>query len=381
MKRSFYPLLILALVLTIGMIAVGCGDEESTSTTAATTATTEASTATTGASTATTEASIATTEVDKQEVIELSFGNGHPPNSFRNTVEFSGWAKEIEERTGGRVKITLYPGGALAKETETFQAVKTGVMDIGNPSQAFYPGEYPLSEVISLPFMGFKSAAASSKALALLCEKFPELQAEYEEVHVLFHSCGAPYQVHSASKPVASLKDLQGLKMKTMGGLISEVINNLGAVPVSMPGAETYLAADKGVIDGAFLAWEAMASLRLWEVFKFHTETNVYANLGVVVMNKEVFGKLPLDVQKIIDEVGGVWGSGHWPAAEDDAAQEGRRACEDAGHQILTLSDEEYRNWEAVAEPFWDQWIKDMESKGLPGQAVFDEARRLAAEL
>ncbi len=85
--------------------------------------------------------------------IELRFAHFQPPTNYASTRYLAPWAKKVEEATGGKVKVTVYAGGTLAKETETLTAVQFGVADIGLLVDAYAKGSFPLGEVNSLPFI------------------------------------------------------------------------------------------------------------------------------------------------------------------------------------------------------------------------------------
>ncbi len=95
------------------------------------------------------------------------------------------WTKEVEEATEGRIKITIYPGGALAKGPELYDTVAAGAVGMAWSVHGYTAGKFPLTSVMELPFMA-TSALQGCNILWSLYEKFPEIEAEHEGTKVLW---------------------------------------------------------------------------------------------------------------------------------------------------------------------------------------------------
>ena len=109
------------------------------------------------------------------------------PSTSKTYEEFVKWSKLIEEETGGKVKFVLYPGATLAKPQDTYDATVSGIADIGWTLSGYTRGRFLLSEVVVLP-LGFKGAEHASRVMCDLYDKFPEIRAEYKDVHLLWLS-------------------------------------------------------------------------------------------------------------------------------------------------------------------------------------------------
>jgi len=312
------------------------------------------------------------------KVIEMSWATGLPP--FHGGVKYVAvpWAEMIGERTNGRVKIEIYPGGALCKDDKVYPSVVSGLVDIGPGVLAHYPGRFPLSSVMELPLLGFTSANDATKALWEVYEKFPEVRAEYSDVHMLWLKDKPLFQIQTVKKPVRTLEDLKGLKLRSIGGVAGEILTRLGGVPVVMPAPDSYLSMEKGVIDGSVFPWEAMESFKLYELVNYHTVVNLYTGGDFVVMNLDLWNSLSPDIQEVFDEVSGAWGADFESKVWDEQDALGRESCLNAGNEIYTLPPEELEKWKEILQPMWTEWVADTEAKGLPGQAVLDEILRLA---
>jgi TRAP-type C4-dicarboxylate transport system substrate-binding protein len=110
--------------------------------------------------------------------VELNFATWQPPQYTNNTEVFIPFAEEVAEKTEERVKIYLHPGGVLAKGDETYDAVVTGMIDMGFSLQSYTPGRFPLSTILEFPFM-FSSSLQACQAAAELYKTNPVFQQEF----------------------------------------------------------------------------------------------------------------------------------------------------------------------------------------------------------
>lgn len=306
--------------------------------------------------------------------LELSFALHIPPGAAPYHSAFLPWAEEIEERTNGQIKIIFYHSETLAKAGDLYDAVVFGIADV---SWGFYgaaPGRFPLADVMPLPYIA-PSTEVGTRVFQQLYEKFPEVRAAHNDVHLLWLWCTMPYQLHTVVKPVRTLEDIQGMKIATPAGAVP-VLKGLGAVPVSMTIPELYLAVERGVTDGVAIAWGALGARKLYEVTNYHTNAHFGGMPTWAAMNLDTWNRLPPDIQAIITEV-----SAKVPemlcAAVTVEGDETIEIVKKLDQEIIELTPEEMARWVETAKPAWDKWAMDMEAKGLPGRAVVDEAVRL----
>ena len=311
--------------------------------------------------------------------MELRFSHFVPGRHPIQAGGFEPWAKAVEERTGGRIKITFYPAQTLCKAKDNYDAVVSGIADIAFASIAYTPGRFPLSEVLFLPFIGSVSAQDCTRIYQELFKKFPQMQDEYSEVKVLWlHTCAAA-GLSSNKKPIRRLEDIQKMLVRAPGPLAATV-EELGATPVSISAPDTYMAMEKGTVDAMFFPNESLKTLKLYEVTKYHTigAECMYAPF-CVAMNLKVWNSLPPDIQRIIEEESvkaAVLNAKNWDKGDKDAIE----FVKAKGHELIYLSPQEIERWRAKTQPLWDKWVADKEAKGLPGKEVLGETVRLMKE-
>ena len=254
-----------------------------------------------------------------------------------------------------------------------------GVADIVWTVVGYTPGRYPTTEVFELPFMMTESGAGpASHALWDMFETHMK-DGEFKDLKILGTWVHGPGMLHT-NKEVKSPGDMEGLKIRGGSRLVNSFLEELSATPVGMPVPAVPEALSKGVIDGTTIPWEVTASLKVPELVSNHTEfdgVSLYTLTFVLAMNKPRFESLPADLQKIIDDNSGMEFSVFAGATQEAADGPARQLAVDRGNNIVTVSGADIDAWKTAAEPIYAGWVADMESKGIDGQALIDEARAL----
>ena len=312
--------------------------------------------------------------------IELSLNVIIPPKHLRNINVLQPWVKMIEERTQGKVKITTYYGAALAPIPETFNSTVSGVADVSEGIAYATPGRFPLTETVMLPELGLETSLNCSRALWHVYKNFPELKKEYAGVKMLWLHVTPAVKLITRKKPVRSLDDLKGLKIRVSGATAVKMGKALGFTPVSMPMGDLYLGLEKGVIDGVALPVEILISRRLGEVSKYVIDIDLGHDTFFVVMNTGIWKRLPADVQKVFEELSGDWAVDFTGKAWDTFDQEARGQVKAKGIEFITLPPAEDAKWKKLLSPIKNEYAAELDAKGLPGTKVLSELQGLAGK-
>jgi len=295
------------------------------------------------------------------------------PPSHGQAKAGEAWAKEIEKRTQGQVKITILAGGSLTPADQVYDGVLKGISDLGMSCFAYTRGRFPVMEVLDLP-IGYPNGRV---ATAVANEYFRIFNPqELKGVKVLYLHAHGPGLLHT-NRPVATLDQLKGMKIRSTG-LSAKVVSSLGAVPVAMPQGSTYESLQKGVVEGTFGPIEVLKGWKQAEVVKSTTDCPEigYTTAMFVVMNLKKWNALPKHIQKVFEDVSGQWIDVHGKAW-DDLDQEGRRYTLSLGNKIIPLSKQEGARWKKAVRPMLNEYIKTTTAKGLPGQKAVTETERL----
>ena len=303
---------------------------------------------------------------------KLTYSVFFPPMHIQAKTAMD-WAAEVEKRSGGRIQITVHPGGTLTKADQCWQGVLDGVSDIGMSCFAYTPGRFPLLEALDLP-LGWPDGLTATRVATKLAAKYNP--AEIQGAKVLYIHAHGP-GILATKKPVRTLEDLKGMKIRGTG-LSAGIATALGATAVGMPQPETYDALQKGVVEGTFCPIETLKGWKQGEVIEAVTDTKAigYTTSMFVAMNQKSWDSLPADLQQILTDVSAEWVDKHGQAW-NQADAEGLEFVKSLNREIITLAPEEEARWKAAMEPLVADYLKRTSEKGLPGAEFLAEIRGL----
>ncbi|MBA4416744.1 MAG: C4-dicarboxylate ABC transporter substrate-binding protein [Syntrophus sp. (in: bacteria)] len=310
-----------------------------------------------------------------QATITLKYAN-FPPSTTFPCVQMERWAKEVEKRTNGKVKVQTFPGGTLLPAKNIFDGVISGMADIGNFAMSYQPGRFPISEAVDLP-VGFSSARVASLVLFDLIEKYKA--KEFEKVKLLTLFTCPPANLMT-SKPVKSLKDLKGMEIRVAGTSV-DVLKNLGGSPIAMPQSDTPEALQKGVVKGSFSSMEVLKDFNYAAYTPYATLLNLQVVSFAVVMNKGKWDAMPADVKKVFDDMRreqAEWTGNYVDNHVKDALAWSKEKYKD--FQIFELPKSDTAEIPKLMKPIIDAYIKKTNAAGLPGDQIVKDIYSLKAK-
>jgi len=294
------------------------------------------------------------------EVIKLKAANYLPVTHPMSLL--SGWfCDEVKNRTKGQVEITYHPGGTLLNPVKMYDGVTTGIADMGLSHIQYTRGRFRVMEVFDLP-LGFPSGWTATGVATDFFNRYKP--KEWDDVHVLYVTTTGPIILQTISKPVKTLEDIKGLKIRAVGQM-SDIIKALGGLPIPLQMPDVYDALRRGVIEGVTVDLSTLKYWKFAEVTKYVT-ADWQLGTGITfywVMNKSKWNALPPDLQKVFSEVAS-------EAREKQAVLwdqmdiEGMDLFKSKGGQVITLSDAEAAKWIKAVEPVIADYKKSMVAKG-----------------
>jgi TRAP-type transport system periplasmic protein len=187
-----------------------------------------------------------------------------------------------------------------------------------------------------------------------------------------------------ANKPVRTLEDLRGLKLRSPTRQAGEALRLLGASAIGMPVPQVPEALAQRVIDGAVIPWEVIPALKVNELVRNHTEIpgspTLYTATFVLAMNRPKYEGLPADLKTAIDKNSGQIAATMAGAMWDEQALIVSDAVRKRGNTIITLSEDEKARWRKTTEPVVEAWVKQVKERGIDGGKLLDSFRALVAK-
>ncbi len=291
------------------------------------------------------------------------------------------WAKSVEDASGGRIKIEIFPAMSLGgKPPELYRQVRDGVVDIVWTVLGYTPGVFPRTEVFELPTVHQGSAEDTTVAIA---NSYDMIKDDFKDVvPILVHTHGGQ-AIHMIDKPVRSPDDLAGMKLRTPSRTGGWIIEAYGAEPVGMPVPALPQALSKGVVAGTLVPFEIMAPLKLHELTKYSMEGPNGRRFGtttfMIGMNKDSYNNLPDDLKKVIDDhsmgniaatYGKVW---------DDVEEFGKDLRRKTG-ELIELTEDEMKAFDDRADTVVNKWIAEADGNGMDGSGMVEKAKAAVAK-
>lgn len=293
------------------------------------------------------------------------------------------WARAVEENSGGKVKIEIFPSMSLGgKPPELVQQARDGVVDIVWTVNGYTPGLFPRTEVFELPGIYKNDISAANLAMFDMFES--DLAQEYKGLEVMWLHVHGGQGLMTVDKEVRTPADFEGMKVRIPSRTGAWVIEALGGAPLATPVPEVPTALSKKTIDGTLLPWEIIPPLKLQQQIGYFIEGADKTRFGTttfqVSMNKARWDRLPPEIQKAFKDASGrEWWADLakvWRGGEDF----GIKMATDAGKTHITLSEEETAAFMTKLEPVIDRWVEEVSSKGIDGAALVEKARTLISK-
>ena len=309
--------------------------------------------------------------VGAQTVLTMSSWVG--PTHLLTKDVLVAWANSVEKATSGRVKFQMlakHPSAAPG----TFDSVRDGLVDVSYVTASYTPARHPLPLIGELPGAG-ASAEVNSVAFSRIHWKYLQAANEYKGVKLLGVWTHGPGQMFLVKKPVATVADLAGMKIRTGGGIAEAAAKALGASPFVKPAPESYELLSAGIADGTFFPLESIKSFNLDKVVKYATffPGGFYSSSFGFFMNQEKWDKLSKQDQDAILSVSGEVLARLAGKAWDAADKVGLDAMKAAGVQITDASPAFVADVRRLTAPLVQDWIKSANAKGVDGAKAYAE--------
>lgn len=315
----------------------------------------------------------------RAETVTLRLHHFLPAASNIHRNFLAPWAKRVEEASGGQLRIRIFPAMQLGgAPPQLYDQARDGVADIVWTLPGYTAGRFPRIETLELPFVANRDGASNARACQAFAEK--HLAEEFGEVHPLCFWAHDGGLIHSR-RPVRSMADLQGMKLRFPTRQAGEALRALGAAPVGMPVPQVPEALTQGVLDGAVVPWEVVPSIKLQELVRNHTaipgSPTLYTATNILAMNKAKYAALPENLRKVLGEQSGHAAAAIVGASLDAEAVQNSEQARRRGNTLIEITPEEAARWREATRPVVEAWLTQMRGRGADGEALLADAQAL----
>lgn len=298
---------------------------------------------------------------------ELKFANFMPAGHPYVSGAFQPFADAVAKSTDGKVTVKLFSGGELGPgPVDQINRAISGVADLAVGLQGYTASNFPLTLLSELP--GVLDEKTGTQTLWDHVDLF---KSEYRRVQLVSLWSNASNLLYMREKPVRTVEDIKGLKIRVPSRNAGLIVQAWGATPVSMPVSDIYNAMQTGVIDGAMIDGTATKAFKLGEVSKYLT-VGLHTTISpfFIVMNRDAFEGLSDSEQQAVLDAG--------KAASFDAnkvqlsvAEKGISSFAEAeGKEVITPSPEAVAEFDKLADAVTGQVVAEEQAKGLDAEAV-----------
>jgi len=289
------------------------------------------------------------------------------------TIIFDETAKMVGEATGGKFTVKNHYGATLAPEREILDGMSIGAFQGGWVVVSYVPGKLVAAGGLDLPFIPVTSLK-SLQALQDAYLKLPEVANDFTRWNTKYMApSGLPfYEFLGKGKPLMSVTDFKGQRLRGLGGL-GDAIRAVGGVPTTLTSSELYSALDRGLLDGLSMGYYAHQAWKIHDVATWYTKGMALTPpVSLSLVNLKAFEALPPQYQQLFAEKAKAGAD-----IQVAALEEGERRAEadfiKAGVKRIDFpASEREKLAEQGGKPVWEKWVKDVTAKGYPGQKLLD---------
>ena len=298
----------------------------------------------------------------------LTMSSWVPHTHHLTSVVLQGFADEVEQASAGRLKFQMLPKHPVAAPG-TLDAVRDGLVDVSFVSTSYTPDRHLLPLVADLPGAG-ETAEINSVAYGRLHWKYLHGAGEYQGVHLLGVFTHGPGQMFNTKRPIESLADLRGMKIRTGGSVAEAMARALGASVLVKPvnanaQTEAYELLSSGNADGVFFPQDAIGSFKLDSLVRYATlfPGGLFNFSFGFVMNEDRWNKLCTQDQELLTKFSGEYLARRAGKSMDNADRLGNERMQNAGVKFETANPALVKEIQANAEPVVQEWVKQVREK------------------
>jgi TRAP-type transport system periplasmic protein len=292
----------------------------------------------------------------------------YPATNF-HTENIQQFADDVDKATGGKLKITVHSNASLFKAPEIKRAVQGGQAQIGEILISGYSNEDPVFGVDSVPFLA--TSYSDARKLWNASKKAIDERFAKQGLMVLYSVPWPPQGIYS-SKPLKSVADMKGLKMRTYNPYTSRIAELAGAQPVTIQVAELAQAFATGAVNANITSGATGYDTKAWEVVKNYYDTQAWLPKNIVFVNKAAFDALDKSSQQALLKAAADAEARGWKTSEEKNKWYLEQLAKN-GMSVQEPSPVLKADFHKIGATMTDEWLK---SAGDDGKAIIQAYRK-----
>jgi TRAP-type transport system periplasmic protein len=311
---------------------------------------------------------------------ELTFSTWAPPSHPLNTAILIPWNEQVAKATDGRVKIRMLPK-AIAAPNQHYDALDKGQVDVTFGTFGYQPERFLPYLIAELPFLG-ETAVATSVALWRTHEAHIAKAGIVKEVHLLGVMTHGPGMFHHTKKPILTVADMKGQKIRTGGDVPALIVKELGGVVITQPAPKSYEILSQGIADGIMFPMESVKGFNLTKLVPHTTyvKGGLYNSAFWWAMNKKKWEALSAADRAAIDKLAGEAFARHAGAGWDKSDEIGLAEAKANGNTVREVSPELVAELRKITAKIEADYGARMDKMGLKGAEVIAHFRAEVAK-
>lgn len=286
--------------------------------------------------------------------VRISFNQPETSPAWREAIKPFG--DELESESNGQFRVTHYPGEVLHTVADGFRAAATRISEVTSAWPVYSANSFKLFHATELPLALPNSDVA---AVRVVDELYPTyFKDEYERmgIYLAFNAVTPVYDILT-TRPVNSLDDLQGMKIRAAGGGITDIVERLGATPVTMTITDAYTAFQQGVVDGIILNTADMVAYRLHEVGKYNYRIGVVRVAIPHAVNRAFYDGLSDELKEVFDTASRNAGY-NYQQMYQRLTERALETMAAEGVTVVNASEEDLARADELLAPMWDAFVE-----------------------
>jgi TRAP-type C4-dicarboxylate transport system substrate-binding protein len=278
------------------------------------------------------------------------------------------YAQWVKEDTNGRIEISIMPADSIVKYTETLDAVGANILqgDVTDPS--YFAGKDPAFSLIGNMVGAWSDPSQLFDMMAVGggFEIFDKLLNQYN-VKLLGVACTG-VEAFVSKKPIRSVADLKGVKLRAPQGMVNNVFTAVGATPVNLPGSEVYTSLEKGVIDASdYTVFATNQAQGMNDIARFPIYPGFHSMPTMqMTLNLDVWNSLPEDLREIVQK-DAMRFRDYMIAEHHKLDKKAVAEAKAKGIEVVSWPAEEVAKFREIAKTQWPKWSKSPTAKVWAG--------------